>query len=251
MNTDPFSLEGKRILVTGASSGIGRQVAVSCAAMGATLVITGRNEARLQETFLKLDGAGHTTVTADLCAAEERARLADAALAINGVAHCAGITAIVPFRMIAEKHMNEMFDTNFRAPILLTQRLVAKKQVLPGGSIVFIAATAALIGPTATGMYAASKAALISAARVLALELGAKQKIRVNCVAPGYTRTPMLEGFDSQGTSMQANYALAPLGLGEPADVANAVVFFLSDASRWITRATFAVDGGLTSRVSC
>lgn len=250
MTVDPFSLAGKRILVTGASSGIGRQVAISCASMQAEVVISGRDEPRLQETLAQLDGGGHAAVTADLTAAVDRARLADAADKVHGIAHCAGISAIVPFRMISEKHLDELLDVNFRSPVLLTQRMVAKKQVVAGGSIVFISSSAVHIGTPVTSMYAASKAALIPAARSLATEIGARQQIRVNCITPGYTRTPMLDRLNDGATSIEANYDLAPLGIGEPVDVANAVVFFLSDASRWVTRTTFQVDGGLTSRIS-
>lgn len=250
MTADPFSLEGKRILVTGASSGIGRQVAISCAQMGAGVVISGRDEARLQETFSQLQGEKHLAVSADLTVAADRLHLAEAAGQVDGIAHCAGISTIVPFRMVSEKHMDELLDINFRAPVLLTQRMIAKKQVLSGGSIVFISSSAVHIGTPVTSMYAASKAALIPAARSLASEVGAKQQIRVNCITPGYTRTPMLDRLNEGGTSIEANYELAPLGIGEPVDVANAVLFFLSDASRWVTRTTFQVDGGLTSRIS-
>lgn len=249
MNADPFSLEGKRILVTGASSGIGRQVAISCAEMGATLVVSGRNEERLAQTLSLLKGTGHTLVAADLRKADELGRLVDAAGNLNGLVHCAGITAVVPFRVIGEKHLDEILETNFRAPVMLTQRLLAGRCLSNGGSIVFIASSAAHIGTPFTSMYSASKSALITAARALALEVAAKQRIRVNCLSPGYTRTPMLDGLN-EGASIEANLALAPLGIGEPEDLANAVVFFLSDASRWITRATLHIDGGLTARVS-
>ena len=250
MSADPFSLLGKRILVTGASSGIGRQTAISCAAMGAAVVITGRNETRLRATFDQLDGCGHALVVADLQSDPDRNRLAEVTERADGIVHCAGISAIVPFRLISENHLDHVFDVNFRAPILLTQRMISKRRVSQGGSIVFIASSAAHIGTLATSMYAASKAALIPAARALALEVGAKQGIRVNCISPGYTRTPMLDGLNNSGPSIEENYALAPLGLGEPEDVANAAVFFLSDASRWITRTTLQLDGGLTSRIT-
>lgn len=249
MTVDPFSLEGKRILVTGASSGIGRQVAISCADMGATVVATGRNEARLAETLAQLPGVGHATVAADLRDAAGIGRVVDAAGELNGLVHCAGVTAVVPFRVISEKHVTEILDTNFRAPVMLTQRLLAGRRLANGGSIVFIASSAAHIGAEFTSMYSASKAALITAARSLALEVAAKQRIRVNCLSPGYTRTPMLEGLN-EGASIEQNLALAPLGIMEPEDLANAVLFFLSDASRWITRSTLHIDGGLTARVS-
>ena len=201
------------------------------------------------ETLSKLDGSGHSLVVADLCRSADIVHLADSATALNGVVHCAGITAVVPFRVISEKHLDEMLGINFRAPVLLTQRLIAKKQVLHGGSILFMTSSAAHLGTPITSMYSASKAALIAAARALASEVGTKQQIRVNCISPGYVRTPMIEELE-EGPALQALFELAPLGIGEPEDVANAVVFFLSDASRWITRATLHLDGGLTSRIS-
>jgi len=250
MSPDPFSLADKRILVTGASSGIGRQTAISCAAMGAELVISGRDPERLEQTLGQLQGTGHLQCLADLQNETDRIRLADTAARIDGVVHCAGISAIVPFRMVSEQHIDHVFGINFRGPIMLTQRLISRRHVTAGGSVVFISSSAAHIGPIATSMYAAREAALIPAARALALEVAARQQIRVNCISPGYTRTPMLDGLNTSGPSIEENYALAPLGLGEPEDVANAAIFLLSDASRWVTRTTIQVDGGLTSRIS-
>lgn len=250
MSFNPFGLEGKRVLVTGASSGIGREVAIACAEMGASVVVSGRDETRLRDTLDRLEGGGHEQVVADLALTDQRDALADRCGTLNAIAHCAGIAAIVPFRLVSEKHMDDIFAANFRAPIMLTQRLLAKRQIASGGSVVFMTSSAAHIGTPATSMYAASKGALIPAMRALALEVGAKQQIRVNCISPGYTQTPMLDRLNSGGTSIEANYDLAPLGVGQPRDVANAVLYFISNASRWVTRATLQVDGGLTCRIS-
>ncbi len=250
MSFNPFSLEGKNVLVTGASSGIGRQTAISCANMGARVVITGRDAARLEKTLGTLAGDGHVAVAADLTDAEAIARLVSQCGVLEGVAHCAGISMIAPFRMVSEKSIDTVFKTNFHAPVLLTQRLLAKRQIANGGSIVFISSTTAHIGTIATSMYAASKGALFPAARALGLELAGKQKIRVNCISPGYVNTPLLDGINNGAASIEQNYDLAPLGLGEPEDVANAVVFLLAGASKWITRSTLILDGGLTVPVS-
>ena len=157
---------------------------------------------------------------------------------------------MAPFRMASEKTIDAVFKTNFQAPVLLTQRLLARRQIANGGSIVFISSTAAHIGTIATSMYAASKGALVPAARALGLEVAGKQKIRVNCISPGYVNTPLLDGINNGVASIKHNYDLAPLGLGEPEDIANAVVFLMADASKWITRSTLIVDGGLTIPVS-
>ena len=247
---NPFSLAGRTVLVTGASSGIGRQTAISCAAMGARLVVTGRDPARLGETCAALQGEGHRSIAADMAEPDGLARVAEEAGVIDGLVNCAGITAMAPFRMTSEKHIRRIHGINFDAPILLTQKLLAAKRIANGASLVYVTSTTAHIGTFATGIYAASKGALIPALRALALEVGAKQKIRANCISPGYVQTPMLDALNAGTASIEANYDLAPLGLGQPEDVANAAVFLLSDASRWITRSTLMVDGGLTVHVS-
>jgi len=242
---DPFSLAGKRILVTGASSGIGRQVAISCAQMGAQVVASGRNAERLQSTFAQLQGDNHVQVVADLTRQDDLDRVVKESGIVNGVVHAAGITKLVPFRLISRQHMDDMFASNTFAPMLLTKGLLAKKRIAANGSILFISSIASHVGPMASGSYAASKAALLGVMRTLAREV-AKQGMRANCIAPGYVRTPMLDDLGQAGGNMADLLTLAPLGLGEPEDVAYAAVFYMSDASRWITRNYFVVDGGLT-----
>ena len=249
MSFNPFSLAGKRVLVTGASSGIGRQIAISCAGMGAQVTVTGRDSARLATTLADLEGTGHTLVEADMQHGEGVARVVDACGELDGVVHAAGIVKLVPLRLISEKHIQELFAINVNAPMLLTRGLVAKRRIAAGGSVVFISAIASHVGPVATSVYSATKAALLGAMRSVALEL-VKQKIRANCIAPGYVRSPMLDRLESTSAGIEARYDYAPLGLGEPEDVANATVFFLSDASRWITRNYFMLDGGMTAQVT-
>jgi len=249
MSFNPFSLAGKRVLVTGASSGIGRQTAISCAGMGAAVTVTGRDSARLAATLAELEGQGHSAVEADMQLAEGVTRVVDACGELDGVVHAAGIVKLVPLRLISEKHIQELFAINVNAPMLLTRGLVAKRRIAAGGSVVFISAIASHVGPVATSVYSATKAALLGAMRSAALEL-VKQKVRVNCIAPGYVRSPMLDRLESTSAGIEARYDYAPLGLGEPEDVANAAVFFLSDASRWITRNYFMLDGGMTAQVT-
>lgn len=213
--------------------------------MGAQLVITGRNFERLQETANNLEGEGHVLITADLTQEKEISSLAEQAGQINGILHAAGISKLAPVRMIRKSHLEEMLSHNTCAPILLTKELLAKRKIAKNGSIVFISAIASHVGPLASSAYSASKAALLGATRSLALEV-AKQGIRVNCLSPGYVRTPMLDGLVQDGLGTDGNYKLGPLGIGEPEDIAYAAIFFLSDASRWITRNYFIMDGGLT-----
>ncbi|MCS4511201.1 SDR family NAD(P)-dependent oxidoreductase [Xylophilus ampelinus] len=247
----PFSLQGKRVLVTGASSGLGRAIAIGAAAEGAEVVLTGRDAGRLQETREAMSGEGHLCVPADLTEAEQRNALVRQTGTIHGLVHCAGIAAVRLLRQVDQKFIDQDFGINFDAPILLTQRLLASRQIAQGGSIVFIGSIAAHIGTLASSIYSASKGALKPAGRALALELGPKQKIRVNYVAVSYVETPMLVRLAEQGmgSSMEV-HTEPPLGKGTPQDVANSAVFLLADASRWITRATLYVDGGLTCQIS-
>ena len=242
---DPFSLSGQSILVTGASSGIGRQIAVACAAAGARVFLTGRNQARLEETAQLLIGEGHICLSADLSNPAEIEHLIAQLPVLNGLAHAAGISRLVPFRMMGQAHLDDTFQSNTYAPLLLTKGLLAKKKIAAKGSVLWIASIASHVGPVASAGYAASKAALLGAMRSLGREV-AKQGIRVNCIAPGYVRTPLLDGLQGGGANMTDLFDLAPLGLGEPEDIAASAIFFLSDASRWITRNYFVIDGGLT-----
>ena len=248
MSADPFSLDGKRILVTGASSGIGRQVAISCADRGAAVVLSGRDTARLEETRAALVTGDHRIIAADLTDTVASHALADTVGALQGLVHCAGCAEIAPLRLASDKHVQNTLAVNYIAPITLTRRLLQRKAIAPDSALVYLTATAAHLSPTATSVYAGSKAALLSTLRALALELG-KQRIRVNCIAPGYVKTPMYERLNAV-SSFDENLAYFPLGLGVPDDVANAAVFLLARASRWITRTSLVVDGGHSLHLS-
>lgn len=240
----PFSLEGKRILITGASSGIGRATAIACAQMGAACVITGRDNDRLDATKNSLGNGAHCAIPADLLNAEQRVALADAAGVLDGVVHCAGAISPVPMRMESEKHLRAMLALNYESPTLLTQRMLAKKSLRDGASVLFISSLAAQSAANGVGAYAGSKAAIIATARCMAFEL-AKQRIRVNCICPSVIESELV---DAQGHQhlLETVRAAHPLGLGSPSDVAHAAVYFLSDASRWVTGCVHVMDGGYT-----
>jgi NAD(P)-dependent dehydrogenase (short-subunit alcohol dehydrogenase family) len=242
MTTNPFSLEGKTILVTGASSGIGRAVAFAASRTGARLVLSGRDSTRLAETAAMLDAGEVTQVVADLRRSDERDSLVDACPPLDGVAFCAGVAEIRPMRMASEDHLRQMMTINYEAPVLLTQRLLIRKKLNAGASLVYVTATAAHLSPVATGAYAGAKAALVSTVRTIASE-HTKARIRANCLAPGYVNTPMYATLDGV-TSFEGNHELFPLGISEPEDVAHGVVYLLSEASRWVTRSTLNIDGG-------
>jgi len=239
-----FSLEGKTVLVTGASSGLGRQIAISCAQRGARLILTGRNTTRLQETHDQLAGEGHVHVTADLTSAEDRERLALAAQNIDGLVLCVGGQRLSPIRQLKEELMTAMYRVHFLAPVMLVQRLLQSNSIERQGSILFMLSTAAHIGTRGVGPYSAMKSGLLGVIRCLALEL-APRKVRVNGISPSVVPTPQLWGEDNaQNEPLNKERARHPLGLGTPQDVANGAIYLLSDASRWVTGTTLVMDGG-------
>jgi NAD(P)-dependent dehydrogenase (short-subunit alcohol dehydrogenase family) len=245
--TNPFDLSGKTILVTGATAGLGRQSAVTASFMGARVIITGRNEEKLERTFKTLHGEGHTALVADFAEAVNRDAFADELPALDGIAHCAGATLLQPLQFITEKRFREIYTINVEAPLFLTQRILKKRKLNKGGSLAFISSIAAFRGALGHSIYAGSKAALVGIVRVLAHEL-AGLKIRANCISPGMVKTEVAEGLAQQLSpeAVAADEATYPLGYGTPEDVANAVVYFLSPASRWVTGTNFIMDGGLT-----
>lgn len=244
---NPYSLQGKVVLVTGASSGIGQSVAIECSKMGATVIVTGRNQDRLQETFNMLVGAGHIQIPADLSDYSDIQELVEKCPRVDGVSHNAGIAKIIPVKFISSENLEEIVGTNAFGPILLTQALVRKKKINANGSIVF---TSSLSGVFCVhygeSMYAASKGAVSGFAKGAALELAA-QDIRVNCVNPSIIQTNIFKNegeiiSDEQMQEKIRNYPLKRLGV--TTDVSWAHVFFLSDASTWITGVNLPIDGG-------
>ncbi len=238
------NLQGKTYLITGASSGIGRATAKLVARCGGTVIISGRNQERLERTLKELDGVGHLAISADLLKPDEINGLADECGELNGIVHCAGISRVAPIRFTTDKLMREMTASNVDAPVALTRELIKSRKLLHGGSIVFISSLSAIFGWTGYVAYSASKAALIGVTRAMASELAAKE-IRCNCLAPGMIKTPMLKGGYSEA-QLEVDESKYPFGFGKPIDVANAIVFCLSDASRWITGQTLVLDGGVS-----
>ncbi len=239
----PFRLDGKRILITGASSGIGRSCAIECAKAGATVIFTGRNEARLNEVENELVGEDHIKLLADLNDKDQVTSLVSQSGKVDGVVNCAGIIGVHPMHLLNKGMIASVFESNYFSPIMLTQQLLIKKMINNKGSIVFMSSIAAKTGKVGVGPYSGSKSALIGTMRALALEL-AKHDIRVNALCPGIVDTPL---FGSVGLSLNETFAKNyPLGLGVPEDVAFAVIYFLSDASLKVTGTSFSLDGGVT-----
>ena len=248
-NYNPFSLEGKTILVTGASSGIGRATAIECSRLGAKVVATGRNAERLQETMQSLEGEGHSQIIAELTSADDVARLVKECPALNGLVLCAGLGNMAPLQFCTREKMNSVFDINFFAPVELLRLLAKSKKLEKGASVVFLDS----IGGTPGGSfwmggtpYGTSKAALWSAMRFAALELATKQ-IRVNSVNPGMVETKMIRDGVFSGEQLQADVQSYPLKrYGQPNDVAHGVIYLLSDAASWVTGHSLVIDGGVT-----
>lgn len=247
---NPFSLKGKTILVTGASSGIGRAIALCCSKMGAEVRGVGRNMERLDSLWEEMQ-QNHVTcgiMKVDLTNAEDIEILADHMPELDGVVHCAGIGDRTLLKMVRQKDLDRVMKINFEAPVLLQRALLKKKKVRPNASIVFIASRAPFAPAVGNGLYSASKGALIAYAKVLGLEL-ADKLIRVNCICPAMVWTELVER-DAQitGADYHKEELKYPLKrYGKPEDIANLAIYLLSDASSWMTGSCIDITGGENS----
>ena len=245
---NPFSLEGKTILVTGASSGIGQAVAVESSKMGATVVITGRNKERLAETFDQLSGEGHIQYAADIANPDDIKDLVEVCPKLDGISHNAGTSKTVLVKFITKEYLDKNLNTNTIGPILLTQSLIRKKKMSNGGSIVFTSSLSGVFcAHYGESMYAASKGGLSGFAKAATIDLSA-QGIRVNCVNPGIVQPGYIKtsGIITE-EELKDKLKSFPLGrFGVTTDIAWAHVFLLSDASKWITGINLPIEGGYT-----
>lgn len=249
MNYNPFSLIGKTILVTGASSGIGKATAIECSKMGANLIITGRNEKRLNETFTQLNILrNNISIIGDITKEEIIKKISDEVPQLDGVVHSAGVGDRTLLKMVREKDLERVMKPNFESPVLLQQSLLKHKKIKSASSIIFIASRAPYAPSIGNGIYAASKGALISYAKVLGLEL-APQKIRVNCICPAMVWTELIEkDAHLTGVDYHLKEKEYPLGrYGKPEDIAYLSVYLLSNAAEWITGSCFDATGGANS----
>jgi len=244
---NPFSLKGKTILITGASSGIGRAIAIECSNMGAILIITARNETRLNETLLMLDGINHCTVIADLSLINKLNEIVERLPKLDGIVHCAGFTIPKPFNFISQEDAKAVMDVNFVAPVFLTQSLLKKKKINRNTSIVFISSISGVyVSYIAGSLYSASKGAINGVVKGLAIEL-ANKGIRVNSVNPGMVETNILASGVVSEEQLNEDKKRYPLKrYGKPEEIAYAVIYLLSDASAWVTGSNLLIDGGYT-----
>lgn len=244
---NPYSLKGKCILITGASSGIGKATAIECSKMGANVFIIGRNENSLDETFGLLTGDNHRKFVVDLIVESELNEFCDKLPQIDGLVNVAGMVKTLPFKFINRIDLDNILNINFIAPVILSQKLVKAKKINKQGSVVFISS---IDGPEiahiGNSMYAASKGAVSAIIRTMALEL-AQKRIRVNGVLPGMIETPLINSESITKDQLELDRNKYPLKrYGKPEEVAYAVIYLLSDTSTWITGTNLIIDGGFT-----
>lgn len=249
---NPLDLTDRSILVTGASSGIGRATCVMLSRLGARLILVARSQENLQETRCLLDGDGHIVETCDLRETDAipgwMKRLGMEHGPLDGLVHSAGVHATVPLRFMTGEQLDDIMRINFTAAVQLAKGFRQRKVHATPSSVVFVSSVMGLVGQPGVSAYVASKGALVALARSLSLEL-ASEGIRVNCVAPGQVESKMAASQEATLTDEQraAIEAKHPLGIGQPEDVANSVAFLLAGTGRWITGTTLVVDGGYTA----
>lgn len=243
---NPFSLQGKTILVTGASSGIGRSIAIECSMLGANTIITGRNQAKLEETISLMNSDTHNNIIlADLIDTNSIDSLAKDIPTLDGIVHNAGVGNRSICKMIKEQDIDFVMRPNFNGPVLLQKALMKNKKINKGSSIVFIASRAPYSPSVGNAIYAASKGAILGYAKVLGLEM-AQQNVRVNSICPAMVWTDLIESeAEKMGvdySEIEQNYPLRRFG--SPKDVAYLTVYMLSDASSWMTGSSVDLTGG-------
>ncbi len=240
----PFHLNGKKILITGATSGIGSNAAVRISDMGGEVILSGRNADRLNA--LSTQCKGSIIVEADISTQEGRDHLAKTIPEIDGLVNCVGTVHPFPVRFLDQTKMDQTMNVNFEAPVLMTSAILKAKKVKPEGSLVYLSSISSHRPQRGAAMYGASKAAIESFVKVLAQELH-QQKIRVNSISPAMVKTPMYDRAEEMVSKEEMDNHISKylLGVGYPDDVANAIIFMLSPASRWVTGINLILDGGI------
>lgn len=242
---NPFSLSGKTVLITGASSGIGQATAIECSKMGAKCVITGRDVDRLQATYESLEGDGHLQIVGDITSQEDIDVICAQVPQLDGLVNNAGISNTKPIGFIKESDLECVFSINAFAPVLLTKSLLKKKKLNNSASIVFVSSAASFNPDVANSIYSATKAAISSFSKSCAKELCSKM-IRSNSVHPGMVKTHMTSNLVMGEDDLAKDMARYPLKrYGNPEDVAWAIIYLLSDASAWVTGTQLVIDGGI------
>ncbi|MEZ5084190.1 MAG: SDR family oxidoreductase [Bacteroidales bacterium] len=239
-----FNLNGKNIFITGASSGLGKEAAILISQLGGSVIISGRNQNNLNDTFSKLYGDGHGIECADLSNEKDIDELVNKLPQLDGIVYCAGVTGHTPAQFIKHAHISIIFDVNFVAPVLITSLLLRKKKLNKKASIVFVSSVTTRRPYFGGAIYVSSKTAIEGYSKVLSIELATKG-IRSNCISPGYVKTAMVKEAEETVSKevMERIEQEQLMGAGSPADVANAIVYFLSDASTWVTGTNLLLGG--------
>lgn len=247
--TNPFDLSGKKILVTGASSGIGYETCLAISRQGGTFIAIARR-VELLEKLIEESGNENSFILADLSQTEDIQKIVELMPNIDGIVHSAGIVTLAPVKFYSKELMNSIRETNFDSIALLINLITKKKKINKDSSIVLVASIAGLFGMKGNGIYAASKGALIAISKVWASEFSSN-RIRVNCVSPGMVKTEITnKSIDDLSLEViQQDEKKYPLGYGEAIQVANPIIFLLSEASSWITGQNLILDGGRTSTI--
>lgn len=247
---NPMDLSSKNIMVTGASSGIGKGIAILLSKLGANIIMVSRNEARLKETYKQLASGNHSYYLLDLINVNDIGSMMESVcsngIKLNGLVHSAGISKTLPLQYLKPEEINRIMTVNFYSFIELVKHFCKRKNNDGGGSIVAISSISGKVGARGLTAYCASKGALDSAVKSMALELAPKN-IRINSIAPGMIKTQIYDGLNEIVNNDHFEEDLKRrqiLGLGEPADIAHAAAFLLSDSARFITGTSMIVDGG-------
>lgn len=244
---NPFSLEGKTILVTGASSGIGRATAIECSKLGAKIIAVGRSVERLDATLSVCADTGCEKRIAELTDNDQTRALVEGIPAVDGVVCAAGILISLPFQFAAPEKVEDEFRVNVFSTVELVRLLIRRRKISRGGSIVFLSSIGGTrITNIGNGIYGATKAALSAITKNLAVELAPKG-IRANCLMPGMIDTPLIHGGEFTEEQRKADMERYPLGrYGRPEEVAYGAIYLLSDASSFTTGTELVIDGGFT-----
>jgi NAD(P)-dependent dehydrogenase (short-subunit alcohol dehydrogenase family) len=243
-----FSLEGKSILVTGASSGIGKAIAIHTAKQGASLTLTARNTERLTETLslLKANSQKHKAVTCNLSSKDDIDDLIKTIAPLDGVVLNAGAVKLAPIAFIKDEVIDSLFEINVQSSIRIIQRLIRKKKLKKGASIVFISSIATQKATIGNAVYNATKGAVNSFVKSIALELASKN-ITANAILPGFVTTGILENSNMSKTDLESHLKNYPLGrYGKPEDIANLSIYLLSNEASWMTGTLINIDGGFS-----
>jgi NAD(P)-dependent dehydrogenase (short-subunit alcohol dehydrogenase family) len=253
MIQNPLDMKGALVLVTGASSGIGRETAIVLSQLNARLVITGRDQARLAQTLEQLEGTGHRVEPFDLENTDAIPKwlrtIVDRTGPLSGLAHCGGLIHLLPVQYLSTAKFETLMRTNVTSAVMLVKAFRARGCAVRGSGVVLLSSMAAFDGDAGLSAYAAGKAALIGFARSAARELVA-DGLRVNCVAPAIIKGELLDrvGQDTGPEHVERLRQRHPMGFGEPRDVAYAIAYLLAETGRWITGSTLEIDGGYSLR---